>query len=128
MTARKKRLFAMAESLARLANDDAGSVHQPEDFMEWLHCHIPETDEEHAEDVAELDRMFPEPARDYRNSHAGKLKEVTGAENLIDAVITATELIKDLRIYKRAMDSMAAQWIHPKMTGLEMAKNQLGEK
>jgi hypothetical protein len=36
--------------------------------------------------------------------------------------------IEDLRIYKRAMDSMAAQMIHPKMTGLEMAKMQLGAK
>lgn len=35
---------------------------------------------------------------------------------------------EDLTIYKRAMDSMAAQMVHPKMTGLEMAKMQLGEK
>lgn len=34
---------------------------------------------------------------------------------------------EDLTIYKRAFDSMAAQMIHPKMTGLEMAKMQLGE-
>ena len=33
---------------------------------------------------------------------------------------------EDLTIYKRAFDSMAAQMIHPKMTGLEMAKMQLG--
>jgi len=30
-------------------------------------------------------------------------------------------------IYKRAMESMAAQMVHPKMTALEMAKSQLGE-
>lgn len=35
---------------------------------------------------------------------------------------------EDLTIYKRACESMAAQMIHPKMTGLEMAKMQLGEK
>jgi hypothetical protein len=36
------------------------------------------------------------------------------------------EGVEELEIYKRAMDSMAAQMIHPKMTGLEMAKMQLG--
>jgi hypothetical protein len=38
------------------------------------------------------------------------------------------EGVEELEIYKRAIDSMAAQMIHPKMTGLEMAKMQLGEK
>jgi hypothetical protein len=33
--------------------------------------------------------------------------------------------IRELLIYKRAFESMAAQMIHPKMTGLEMAKMQL---
>lgn len=33
--------------------------------------------------------------------------------------------VEDLRIYKRAFDSMAAQMIHPKMTGREMAEMQL---
>lgn len=36
--------------------------------------------------------------------------------------------VRELMIYKRAMDSMASQMIHPKMTGLEMAKSQLGIK
>jgi len=36
--------------------------------------------------------------------------------------------VNELLIYKRAMDSMASQMIHPKMTGMEMAKLQLGEK
>jgi hypothetical protein len=35
---------------------------------------------------------------------------------------------EDLTIYKQAMDSMAAQMVHPKTTGLEMAKLQLGIK
>jgi hypothetical protein len=34
---------------------------------------------------------------------------------------------EDLTIYKRACESMAKQFIHPKMTGLEVAKMQLGE-
>ena len=33
----------------------------------------------------------------------------------------------DNSIYRRAMESMAAQMVHPKMTALEMAKSQLGE-
>jgi hypothetical protein len=38
------------------------------------------------------------------------------------------EDVRELLIYKRAMDAMAAQMVHPKMTGLEMAKMQLGKK
>ena len=34
----------------------------------------------------------------------------------------------ELQIYKDAMDSMAAQFVYPKTTGLEMAKSQLGIK
>jgi hypothetical protein len=33
--------------------------------------------------------------------------------------------IEDMTIYKRAMESMAKQLIHPKMTGLQLAKMQL---
>lgn len=35
-------------------------------------------------------------------------------------------LEEDLTIYKRAMESMASQFIHPKTTAMEMAKAQLG--
>ena len=38
------------------------------------------------------------------------------------------EDIQELQIYKLAMESMAKQLVHPKMTGLEMAKQQLGMK
>jgi hypothetical protein len=38
------------------------------------------------------------------------------------------EKCHELEVYKRAMDSMAAQMICPKMTGLELAKMQLGIK
>jgi hypothetical protein len=42
--------------------------------------------------------------------------------------VGSLEIGEDLTIYKRAMDSMAAQMIHPKMTGLEMAKMQLKDE
>jgi hypothetical protein len=38
------------------------------------------------------------------------------------------EGVEELEIYKRAMESMAAQFVHPKMTALELAKSQLGIK
>jgi hypothetical protein len=41
-------------------------------------------------------------------------------------VVGALDLEEDLTIYKRAMESMAAQFVHPKMTALEMARQQLG--
>ena len=44
------------------------------------------------------------------------------------------DLVRDLRrenaelqIYKRAIESMAAQFVHPKTTGLELARQILGE-
>ena len=36
------------------------------------------------------------------------------------------EGVEEMEIYKRAMESMAAQFIHPRMTALQMAKMQLG--
>jgi len=44
---------------------------------------------------------------------------------LANDVVGNLPLPEDLTIYKRAFDSMAAQMIHPKMTGLEMAEMQL---
>ena len=56
-------------------------------------------------------------------------------ETLIGMIVIAAneyrkrlDQTEELLIYKRAMDSMAAQMVHPKMTGLEMAKMQLGDK
>jgi|LakMenEpi03Aug12_release.lakeMendotaPanAssembly.Ray.scaffolds.fasta_scaffold1347428_2 hypothetical protein len=46
-------------------------------------------------------------------------------EEISETVNNAIDSAVDQSIYKRAMDSMAAQMIHPKMTGLEMAKMQL---
>jgi hypothetical protein len=42
--------------------------------------------------------------------------------------IGSLPLEEDLTIYKRAMESMAAQFIHPRMTALEMAKTQLAPR
>ncbi len=42
--------------------------------------------------------------------------------------IGSLPLEEDLTIYKRAMESMAAQFIHPKTTAMELAKTQLGMK
>ncbi len=41
-------------------------------------------------------------------------------------VVESLPLEEDLTIYKRAMESMATQFIHPKTTALELAKSQLG--
>ena len=41
-------------------------------------------------------------------------------------VVGSLPLEEDLTIYKRAMESMASQFIHPKTTAMEMAKSQLG--
>lgn len=40
----------------------------------------------------------------------------------------AANEIEELTIYKQAMESMAAQFIHPKMTAREMAELQLKDK
>lgn len=48
----------------------------------------------------------------------------------ISEVLFFAEMLEEkcqaLEIYKNAFESMAAQMVHPKMTGLEMAKSQLG--
>ena len=49
-------------------------------------------------------------------------------EEISETVNNAIDSAVDQSIYKRAFDSMAEQMLCPKMTGLEMAKSQLGEK
>ena len=51
---------------------------------------------------------------------AEKMREIA------NDVVGSLPLEEDLTIYKRAMESMASQFIHPKTTALEMAKSQLG--
>jgi len=46
-------------------------------------------------------------------------------EDISETVNNAIDSAVDQSIYKRAFDSMAAQMLCPKMTGLEMAKMQL---
>ena len=51
---------------------------------------------------------------------------VEDMREIANDAVGALEIGEDLTIYKRAMESMAAQFVHPKMTALEMAKQQLG--
>jgi hypothetical protein len=57
-------------------------------------------------------------------------KDLIDARSMSERTVAGYEVLlshyRELLIYKEAMDSMAAQMIHPKMTGLEMAKIQLG--
>ena len=53
-----------------------------------------------------------------------RMEKGNSAMSPYDAKGIAAE-IRELFIYKRAFESMASQMIHPKMSGLEMAKMQL---
>ena len=56
-------------------------------------------------------------------------QDLIDARSMSERTVAGYEVLlshyRELLIYKEAMDSMAAQMIHPKMTGLEMAKMQL---
>jgi hypothetical protein len=58
-------------------------------------------------------------------------QDLIDARSMSERTVAGYEVLlshyRELLIYKEAMDSMAAQMIHPKMTGLEMAKMQLGK-
>jgi hypothetical protein len=45
--------------------------------------------------------------------------------DIANDVVGNERITEDLSIYKRAMESMAAQFIHPKMTARELADMQL---
>jgi len=79
--------------------------------------------------------------------NAELLKRLTAQQNnaeqvAVDAVATIEssariwrELVRDLRkeneelqIYRRAIESMATQFVHPKTTAIELARQILGEK
>ena len=56
-------------------------------------------------------------------------EEVGGAvmvRQVANRVQDLYEEIRRLQVFEQAMNSMAEQMVHPKMTGLEMAKSQLG--
>ena len=65
--------------------------------------------------MSDIDRIIAATRRDSRC--------VGGAERR-----ALCDEIERLRLYERAMQSMAAQFVHPKMTAEEMAHMQLGEK
>jgi hypothetical protein len=76
------------------------------------------------EDLENLATRSPFAAEvNRRRGEMAGLRE-TLRENGIEGK-TILQGIHELLIYKQAMDSMAAQMIHPKMTGMEMAKLQL---
>jgi hypothetical protein len=58
-----------------------------------------------------------------------KRSDLIQAQKVSERTVAGYEVLlshyRELLIYKEAMDSMAAQMIHPKMTGLEMAQMQL---
>ena len=54
--------------------------------------------------------------------------DVVQMRQVANDVVGSLPLEEDLTIYKRAMESMAEQMIHPKMTGLDMAKAQLNQR
>ncbi|MEK9954770.1 MAG: hypothetical protein VW577_05125 [Pelagibacteraceae bacterium] len=78
------------------------------------------TNNEHS-GALDCSTSFVEPAWLTRLAHGnGTMSEFVAKE-------IATE-VRELLLYKRAMDSMASQLICPKRTGLQMAKMQLGIK
>jgi hypothetical protein len=71
---------------------------------------------------------------DYYDNFFGRVPGWRVAEAARQVAVTAIgdmpktdahESQDELLIYKRAMESMAAQLIHPKMTALELAREQL---
>lgn len=56
-------------------------------------------------------------------------QDLIDARSMSERAVAGYEVLlshyRELLIYKEAMDSMAAQMIHPKMTGREMAQMQL---
>ena len=51
---------------------------------------------------------------------AEKMREIA------NDVVGSLPIEEDLTIYKRAMERMASQFVHPKTTAMEMAKSLLG--
>lgn len=68
-----KRIFAMAEELAAIANEHSGSLHQPEDFMQWLRCNITMTAEESEEEADRVDKHLEEMDRAGHGRRAVRL-------------------------------------------------------
>lgn len=60
---------------------------------------------------------------DHINDFRTRDKIITA---ISDRINRALDEVADDDIYRRAMESMAAQFTHPKTTALEMAQTQLG--
>ena len=90
--------------------------------------------------------MMEREMQQLEAENAELLKRLAAQQNnaeqvAVDAVATIEssariwrELVRDLRrenaelqIYRRAIESMAAQFVHPKTTALELARQILGE-
>lgn len=56
----------------------------------------------------------------------GQCASTMNTQNTLNQTLReAMDVIAELQIYKAAMESMASQFIHPKITAMEMAKSQL---
>lgn len=66
--------------------------------------------------------------QDLKHERSRQAEAQTG----LQVTVTLNDLlrqIEELQVYKRAMESMAKQFIHPRMTALELAEGQLmGER
>jgi len=89
MVSRKKRLFALAESLIREL-DDIDDPIQPEDLMPWLNINVPQTDAEAEQDYAEHKDQRTQAGR----GRVGKLRELLNMQegDLLDVLDRAIEI------------------------------------
>jgi hypothetical protein len=89
-TSREKRLFRLAESLAREV-DAIRQPMQPEDLLSWLQCNVPFTEQEQDEDIEEL----PQPVQSRGMSAIQKLRSSLGyapGDSLISVIEKAAEV------------------------------------
>jgi hypothetical protein len=95
--------WRVADTMREIANDVVGYMPiMPPSAYRGFWCHF--NDKGQCLDLVEGSRDAP-PESEY---------------------VWIQEGVEELEIYKRAMESMAAQFVHPKMTALELAKSQLG--
>lgn len=78
-SSRQKRIFRLATELADHVEKISRPV-QPEDLIGWIGCHVPVTEEEHQEDVAEMDRLYPARQTEGK-SQFNRLRSILGMEN-----------------------------------------------
>lgn len=90
-SSRQKRIFRLATELADHVEKISRPV-QPEDLIGWIGCHVPITEEEHQEDVAEMDRLYP-AAQTTGKGQFNRLRSILGMEcgSLTDVLAEAIE-------------------------------------